>query len=545
MKYLAALLLLISPLFSQNIITPIARDINGVPTSTTVAICTVNPGSATCSSLATTYTTSALSVACSGTGGPLSGTGCTNPGDTDSAGNIIAYASPGLYWCQYSRSVSTPFSIPCVAASVSSGTITGTGATGQVAAWSSTTALSGYTGLTTDASGNLVAASVTSTGTGSFNVVQTSGTGAGLIKHGAGTDNSALCGTAWCEEAGTSIVTGWTEQGPTAANTAAAIKTYPVPSGSPAIGTWAYTPYGDGSVIGCPYAVDTGSVNALAATITGMPLTIKAGLCVRMKVANSSTGAATLNITPAGGSAYGAIAINQRAPGALAALPSSNPLIANSVYTFVYDATNNAWVVEQTANAVSSAGSLNAAHDFVVVSNTTTNAIKGTANLQTDATDSFVAKYNNVSTVGMGVPPIYASINQTSQTAAISTATLCAAATCGNGTASKYHVSWNFWGSGTACSSVTAGSVTFLLTWTDENAVSHAAVALQMMAQTGAATTAVQASFPFQTALANESASGEFEISTNGTIIQYATGYTACTTGTGTYNLRIAVYRII
>jgi hypothetical protein len=50
--------------------------------------------------------------------------------------------------------------------------------------------------------------------------------------------------------------------------------------------------------------------------------------------------------------------------------------------------------------------------------------------------------------------------------------------------------------------------------------------------------------FPFQTALANESASGDFTFSTNGTIIQYATGYIACTTGTGTYNLRAAVEQL-
>lgn len=155
-----------------------------------------------------------------------------------------------------------------------------------------------------------------------------------------------------------------------------------------------------------------------------------------------------------------------------------------------------------------------------------------------------ITKYNNVSTAGLGVAAVYASVSSTAQTAAVTTATLCAAVTCGNAVAGTYHVHFEFWGSGTACSSVTAGSVTFLLTWTDENAVTHAAVAEQMMAQTGAATTAMQASFPFQTALANEGASGDVTISTNGTIIQYATGYTACTTGTGTYNVRAVVTRV-
>jgi hypothetical protein len=65
-----------------------------------------------------------------------------------------------------------------------------------------------------------------------------------------------------------------------------------------------------------------------------------------------------------------------------------------------------------------------------------------------------------------------------------------------------------------------------------------------MISQTGATSAAVGNSFLLQTALANESASGDFTISTNGTIIQYATGYTACTTGTGTYNLRATVTRV-
>lgn len=140
-----------------------------------------------------------------------------------------------------------------------------------------------------------------------------------------------------------------------------------------------------------------------------------------------------------------------------------------------------------------------------------------------------------------GITTLPGLVHQTAQTGAITTATLCAAAVGQCNKAGQYHIHWDFWGSGTACSNVTAGSVTFLLTWTDANAVTHSAVALEMQAQTGAATEAVQASFPFQTALANESGSGDFTISTNGSVIQYATGYIACTTGTGTYNLDVSV----
>jgi len=170
--------------------------------------------------------------------------------------------------------------------------------------------------------------------------------------------------------------------------------------------------------------------------------------------------------------------------------------------------------------------------------------VSGTTALYPDSTAHEVLVATNGSTsYGMMVRARPGAINQTSQTAAISTSTLCAASAGACNVAGQYHVHWNFWGSGTACSSVTAGSVTFLLTWTDENATTHSAVAMQMIAQTGAATTAMQSSFPFQTALANESASGDVTISTNGSVIQYGAGYTACTTGTGTFNLRATVTR--
>jgi hypothetical protein len=49
----------------------------------------------------------------------------------------------------------------------------------------------------------------------------------------------------------------------------------------------------------------------------------------------------------------------------------------------------------------------------------------------------------------------------------------------------------------------------------------------------------------FTTTLANSWGSGKFVIWTTGVAaIQYATTFTACTTGTGIYNLNLAVKRI-
>ena len=128
------------------------------------------------------------------------------------------------------------------------------------------------------------------------------------------------------------------------------------------------------------------------------------------------------------------------------------------------------------------------------------------------------------------------------QTGAITTATLCAA-TAGTacGQAGQYRISFNFWGSGTACSAVTAGSVPLNITWTDEAAHAHTTIPFPLYDQYKAVW---GNAFYFNTALTTESAQGSMVISTNGTIIQYATTYTGCTTGTGTYNLRATVEQL-
>lgn len=134
-------------------------------------------------------------------------------------------------------------------------------------------------------------------------------------------------------------------------------------------------------------------------------------------------------------------------------------------------------------------------------------------------------------------------VSQLSKTALLTTFTVCAA-TAGTacGQAGQYRITYNFWGSGTACSSVTAGSVTLNLTWTDENAVAHTTINPPIWDQKTSAVTA--GTMNFNTALGTEGAGGSYIISTNGTVIQAATTYTACTTGTGTYNLRIGAEQL-
>ena len=169
--------------------------------------------------------------------------------------------------------------------------------------------------------------------------------------------------------------------------------------------------------------------------------------------------------------------------------------------------------------------------------------VSGTATIYADSTThEWMAETNGATTVGQLVRRQPGSVTQTGQTASIGTATVCAASAGACNTAGVYRINYDFWGSGTACSAVTTGSVALTLTWTDTGATAHTAVGVPIWDQSKQA---FGTSFFFNTALGTEGASGSYIVQTNGTVIQYATTYAACTTGTGTYNLHITAERIL
>jgi hypothetical protein len=172
--------------------------------------------------------------------------------------------------------------------------------------------------------------------------------------------------------------------------------------------------------------------------------------------------------------------------------------------------------------------------------------VSGSTLIDADNTAHEILALTNGATTnpGMLVRRQPSPIHSTGNTASISTATLCAAAAGACNVAGQYHVHVDFIQTGTACTVVTAGGVTFTLSYTDTNATAHSHVIVLMGEGAAATTPAMNQNFFFQTSLANAFASGDINISTNGTVIQYATTYTACTTGTGTYQLDAAVTRL-
>lgn len=118
-RLLFAFALLLAATFAHgqgSVITgsPVATNGVGQPMAgITVAICNANPGAtpgALCSggALVSTFTDITLGTPCTGTlqalnnqFNPTAGAGCSNPGLTDGQGNVVAFATAGMFWCEY------------------------------------------------------------------------------------------------------------------------------------------------------------------------------------------------------------------------------------------------------------------------------------------------------------------------------------------------------------------------------------------------------------------------------------------------------------
>lgn len=133
-------------------------------------------------------------------------------------------------------------------------------------------------------------------------------------------------------------------------------------------------------------------------------------------------------------------------------------------------------------------------------------------------------------------------IRSTGLVAAVSTATLCAASAGACNQAGTYHVHIALYQSGTACSANTTAGVTPSLTWTDGNGTAHSAQGVPM--DTNASLVATSGTMAWGATTLGAWGSGDMNIDTNGTIIQYAIAFAQCTTGTATYAASLAVTRI-
>lgn len=131
-KYLIVLAFLWTvPCFGQGSVysTTIVNRIGQLMAGASFATCTAAPtGTSLCqgTSLATTYTSVTIGTPCTNVStatGPTSGVGCTNPGLSDSGGNVIVFSTPAVRWAQISGYQITSETIPFAFAAVSSGAV--------------------------------------------------------------------------------------------------------------------------------------------------------------------------------------------------------------------------------------------------------------------------------------------------------------------------------------------------------------------------------------------------------------------------------------
>lgn len=173
--------------------------------------------------------------------------------------------------------------------------------------------------------------------------------------------------------------------------------------------------------------------------------------------------------------------------------------------------------------------------------------VAGTSGIYADSTiNEFVGKTNGASGGGVMVRTQPGSIRSTGLVAAVTTATLCASSAGACNTAGTYHVHIALYQSGAACTTNTTGGVSPTLTWTDGNGTAHTTVAFPMDTQSSAVAISTTMLFN-QTAagIGTVFGSGDLNIDTNGSIIQYAIGFAQCSvSGTATYAASLTVDRI-
>jgi len=141
--------------------------------------------------------------------------------------------------------------------------------------------------------------------------------------------------------------------------------------------------------------------------------------------------------------------------------------------------------------------------------------------------------YNGKTTAGTGLGPVYGTVATTGLTAAVGSTTLCASATCGAG---QYVVNY-YLDSTLACTTPGSASASLTIGWTDETSVKTLQVPLSGAGVSGGNSITLGNTANFGNGTLTLWSAGSANVT-------YSTSYTGCTTGTGTYAVRIAVRQL-
>ena len=268
------------------------------------------------------------------------------------------------------------------------------------------------------------------------------------------------------------------------------------------------------ALLNVDYGADTGSVNALVSTLVPCPSAYVTGMIIRVKPANANTTTTpTLNFC-----ALGAKTITKNGTAAVAA----NDLTTTAIAVLIYDGTGLQLQNPQTSGTGNVTGSgLTAGHP---TAGNGSSAIQVVGNDTYDTTNGNYTQYDGMTTAGVGLATVLGVSDKTAQTASLSSQTLLSSAPSAGFYTVKLYIDQN-----ATCSTGT-GTVYATLTWTDATA-SHTAQTVPLTLATSVSTAVGYVNIINPVYLANAST------------VTYTTTFTACTTGSGSYDLHAEIER--
>jgi hypothetical protein len=267
------------------------------------------------------------------------------------------------------------------------------------------------------------------------------------------------------------------------------------------------------------YAADTGSANAMVGTVTSCPSAYVTGMVLKIKPANANTTTTpTLNFC-----GLGTKTITKFGTAALV----SNDLITTAVAILVYDGTDlelvNPATLSNSGGTMTDGAGVTSTGE-VCTSTTTAHICAWNGNVVISS-GGVATTYDGLSTAGLGLDAVLGVSDVTAQSASQTTVNLLASTSAAGHYLIRLYLDQN------ALCTTGTGLVYATVTWTDATHAHTAQTVPLTLANTSISSPAgfIDAVVPLWAAASSA--------------ISYTTTYTACATGTGTYDLHAEVER--
>lgn len=206
---------------------------------------------------------------------------------------------------------------------------------------------------------------------------------------------------------------------------------------------------------GVPWGGTTAGVAATQTlTVPNIPATPTAGTRVAFLSGFATAGATTLNVTPTGGSAWGAINLMKRVTTGVLALSAGGDMTVGGIYEALYDGTQ--WLLASSSATIYAAGALTSGS---ILRGNTNNQVQTSSGMNS-SNGTQMTSYNSETTAAPGLPYLRGVTSQKSESAAdTNVLTVTPAAAAG-----VYRINIVI-----DVSAATAATLGWTATWTDSN----------------------------------------------------------------------------